>query len=45
MLMSKVWAAAAPGKTAGAAMMKSPIASQADILVTRFMEISSGSMV
>jgi hypothetical protein len=43
--MSKVWAAAAPGKTAGAAMMKSPIASQADILVTRFMVITSGSMV
>ena len=45
MLMSKVWAAAAPGKMTGAAMMKSPIASQADILVTRFMAISSGSMV
>jgi hypothetical protein len=41
MLMSKVWAAAAPGKMAGAAMMQSPITSQADTLVTRFMAISS----
>jgi hypothetical protein len=42
--MSKVWAAATPGKMAGAAAMKSPIASHADILVTRFMVISSSSI-
>jgi hypothetical protein len=45
MLMSKVWAAAAAGKMAGAEAMKSPIASQADILVTRFMAIASDSIV
>jgi hypothetical protein len=44
--MSKVWAiAAVPGTMARAEAMKSHIASQADILVMRFMVISSGSIV
>jgi hypothetical protein len=45
MLMFKVWAAAVPGKMARAAAMKRQVASHADILNTRFMAISSGSIV
>jgi hypothetical protein len=42
MLMFNVWAAAEPGKMVRAVAVKRPSASQADILVTRFMAISAG---